>query len=470
MSQPTPRFAPQVLTTSGAAATTAAFPALLALALAFCRPPCRALAAATAAAATLPALRCLAVARPAHRLIAAKIAVASLPALCALAVASGVLAPVAAAAGPRQAGSPPSTEAAGGGEPVMGIEEYEPRSTLVVPEHPVARARYPFVDVHSHHDGAGMSAAEVDRLVADMDALNLAVLVNLSGGTGERLAATVAHMEGRHPERFVVFANVDFGAFGGVDDPEFGRRAAARLAEDVAAGARGLKIFKNLGLTLTDGAGRRIATDDPRFDPIWAKCAELGIPVLIHTGEPSPFFEPWDRYNERWLELKQRPGRARPPDRFPPWEQVMGEQWNLFRRHPETTFIAAHLAWLGGDLGRLGRLLDELPNVYTEIGAVLAELGRQPRFAREWFIRYQDRVLFGKDSWAPEEYPVYFRTLETADEYFDYYRKRHAHWKMYGLDLPDEVLRKLYYGNALRLLPGLDRSLFPPAAAGAAAP
>lgn len=140
----------------------------------------------------------------------------------------------------------------------------------------------------------------------------------------------------------------------------------------------------------------------------------------------------------------------------------MQEQWNLFRKHPDTTFIAAHLAWLGGDLGRLGRLLDEIPNMVTEIGAVVAELGRQPRQARWFFEKYQDRVLFGKDSWRPEEYPVIFRTLETADEYFPYYRKRHAFWRLYGLDLPDTVLRKLYYGNALRILPGLDSSDFPP--------
>jgi predicted TIM-barrel fold metal-dependent hydrolase len=139
----------------------------------------------------------------------------------------------------------------------------------------------------------------------------------------------------------------------------------------------------------------------------------------------------------------------------------MGEQHNVFRKHPKTMFISAHLGWMGNDLARLGELLDELPNLTTEIGAVLAELGRQPRFARQWLIRYQDRVMFGKDSWAPEEYHVYFRALETADDYFDYYRRRHAFWKIYGLDLPDEVLRKLYYGNALRVLPGLDPARFP---------
>ena len=202
--------------------------------------------------------------------------------------------------------------------------------------------------------------------------------------------------------------------------------------------------------------------------PIWAKCGELGVPVLIHTGEPAPFWQAKTGDNERLFELMERPGRYRDPQVYPPWEQIMGEQHNIFRKHPETSFISAHLGWMGNDLARLGELLDELPNLTTEIGAVLAELGRQPRFARDWLIRYQDRVMFGKDSWAPAEYHVYFRALETADDYFDYYRRRHAFWKIYGLDLPDEVLRKLYYGNAFRILRGLDRSLFP--AAGDALP
>ncbi|HUF07748.1 MAG TPA: amidohydrolase family protein [Rhodothermales bacterium] len=337
----------------------------------------------------------------------------------------------------------------------MTIEEYEPRSTLVVPANIVTQARYPFVDVHAHQRSP--STGQVDTLVQEMDAMNMAVMVNLSGGTGESLVRTVETMKGAYPSRFVVFSNIDFSTF---TEPNFGDRAAAQVERDVANGAQGLKIFKNLGMFLRDADGAIVAADDPRLDPIWQKCADLGIPVLIHVGEPSPFFETQDRYNERWLELKEFPERKRPPDEFGTWEEVMGRQHNLFRRHPRTTFINSHLGWLGNDLGRLGALMDELPNMYTEIGAVLAELGRQPRFAREWLIRRQDRVLFGKDAWSPEEYHVYFRTLETADEYFEYYRKRHAHWRIYGLDLPDEVLRKLYYENALRIIPGLDQSLF----------
>ncbi len=335
----------------------------------------------------------------------------------------------------------------------MTVDEYNPKSSLVVPGTPLTRSRFPFIDVHSHHRTPGPE--RVDAIIADMDAMNMAMAVNLSGGSGETLVQTIEAMKGRYPDRFVVFANLSFRD---IDNPDWGDNAAAQLERDVEAGAQGLKIFKNLGMTLNDSAGNRIPTDDPRFDPVWAKAGELGIPVLIHTGDPHQFWLAQDEVNERWFELKERPGRIRPPDRFPPWEQIMNEQWNVFRKHPGTNFIAAHLAWLGGDLGRLGRLFDELPNMHVGIGAVLAELGRQPRFAREWFIKYQDRVLFGKDSWAPDEYHVYFRTLETADEYFDYYRKRHAFWKMYGLELPDDVLRKVYYENAVRLVPGLERS------------
>ncbi|MDZ4698848.1 MAG: amidohydrolase family protein [Rhodothermales bacterium] len=341
----------------------------------------------------------------------------------------------------------------------MSFEEYEPRSTLVVPEHPVTRAKFPFIDIHAHQNRASeMNAGQAGELIEAMDALNMAVMVNLSGGSGDRLKHAIANLEGRHPGRFAHFANINFDA---IDDPDFGVKAAAQLEADVRAGARGLKIFKNLGMFVKYANGERVKTDDPRLDPIWAKCGELGIPVLIHVGEPAPFYEPQDQFNERWLELKEFPNRKRPPEEFPTWEVQMAEQHNVFRKHPGTTFINAHLGWMGNDLDRLGRLMDELPNMVTELGAVIAELGRQPRHAREFLIKYQDRVLMGKDSWAPEEYHVYFRVFETADEYFPYYRKRHAFWSMYGLDLPDETLRHIYYKNALRIVPGLDASLFP---------
>jgi predicted TIM-barrel fold metal-dependent hydrolase len=344
------------------------------------------------------------------------------------------------------------------GQETLTFEEYDPKSTLVVPEHPRTKAKYPFIDVHSHQR-RDMAPADVEKLVADMDRIGLAVMVNLSGGTGDALKQGLTTLKGAHPNRFVAFANVDLSK---IDEPDFGAKAARQLEADAKNGAVGLKIFKNLGMFLNDASGKRVPTDDPRLDPIWEKAGQLGIPVLIHTGEPVAFWSPVDKHNERWLELQQFPNRRRDDaTKFASFDETMGEQWNLFRKHPRTTFIAAHLSWLGHDLSRLGQLLDELPNVYTELGAVLYELGRQPRAARAFLIKYQDRVLMGKDIWNADEYATYFRVLETEDEYFDYYRKRHAFWKMYGLGLPDEVLKKIYYKNALKIIPRIDASAFP---------
>lgn len=351
---------------------------------------------------------------------------------------------------------------------ILQFEEYDPKSTLVIPEHILTKAKFPFIDVHSHQ--WGMSAENLQKLATDMDKMNMAVMVNLSGRGFQRLPdgrfgikpademyTALKTIEETIPGRLLTFTNVDFN---NIDETDWAEKTVKQLEEDVKHGAKGLKIYKGLGMDTKDSNGKRIPVDDPRIDPVWQKCAELKIPVLIHTADPAQFWLPWDKNNERWFELKERPERKRDPEKYPPWEQIINEQHNLFRKHPNTIFINAHLGWLGNDLARLGKLLDELPNVYTEIGAVLAELGRQPRFAREWMIKYQDRVLFGKDSWNPEEYYVYFRVLETADEYFDYYRKRHAFWKMYGLNLPDEVLKKLYYSNALKILPDIDKNFF----------
>ena len=338
----------------------------------------------------------------------------------------------------------------------LSIEEYEPKSTLVTKEHKVERAKFPFIDIHSHHQN--LSPEYVDKLVREMDSINLRVLVNLSGGTGERLKQMIAAMKGRYPDRFVVFANLSFDD---LNEPGYGERAAARLAEDVKHGAQGLKIFKNLGMDLKYRNGERVKVDDPVFDPVWAKCAELKIHVLIHIAEPAVFFEPIDRHNERWLELKQFPRRARPPEQYPSFETLMTERNNIFAKHPKTNFIVAHLAWHGNDLDRLGRLFDKYPNVYADNAAVLAELGRQPYSAHDFLVRYQDRILFGKDIYEVNEYKWYFRAMETRDEYFPYYRKRHAFWNIYGFDLPDEVLKKIYYKNALKLVPGMNAGQFP---------
>ena len=338
----------------------------------------------------------------------------------------------------------------------MSLEDYRPRNTLVVQQHIVTRAKFPFIDVHNHQP-ANMQPARVDKLIKEMDALNMRVMVNLSGGFGDRFKANYAALKGRYPERFVLFCNLNFA---NIDDPDWTRKTVSQLEQDVRSGAQGLKIFKNLGMDVKDSRGQRVRIDDTRFDPVWEAAGRLKIPVIIHSGDPFQFWQPQDKYNERWLELKERPERIRPADKFPPWETIMSEQHRVFEKHPKTTFINAHLGWLGGNLAELGKLMDRCPNMYTEIGAVLAELGRQPRTARQWLIRYQGRVLFGKDTWEPSEYHTYFRVLETADEYFDYYRRRHAFWQMYGLDIPDEVLKRLYYMNALKVIPGLNPKAF----------
>ena len=338
----------------------------------------------------------------------------------------------------------------------LTFEEYNPESSLVVPGAILKTSKFPFIDVHGHQ--YRMPEQDLTPVIAAMDTLNMQIMVNLSGRTGAELIKSVANIKTNFPGRFVVFCNINFegaGTDGWIEEK------VNQLEKDVENGARGLKVYKSLGLRNKDADGNRLAIDDPRLDPIWDKCGELGIPVLIHAADPKQFWEDFDGDNERWLELKTHPRRKRDATSPAPWEQIINEQYNIFRKHPNTTFISAHMSWMANDLGGLGKLLDEMPNMNVGIGAIIAELGRQPRFAKAFFIKYQDRVLFGKDSWKPEEFPTYFRVLESNDEYFPYHKKYHAFWPMYGLDLPDDVLKKVYYKNALRIVPGLDKSKFP---------
>ncbi len=347
----------------------------------------------------------------------------------------------------------------------MDFEEYNPNSTLVVPQHPVTRAKYPFIDVHSHQ--WNLTIESINRLEKEMDALNMVSMVNLSGrgfdraagdiGTQEYLAGMARRIEGEAPGRIVLFTNVSFKEIGKTGWSE---EAVRQLEEDVKNGSVGLKIYKSLGMGIKDVDGNRVPVDDPRIDPVWAKCAELKIPVLIHSADPKSFWEPMDEKNERWLELKLHPGRDRGAA-DPSWEQIIAEQHRVFAKHPKTTFINAHMGWMANDLAALGKHLDTYPNVNVGICAVIAELGRQPRMASAFFNTYQDRILFAKDAYNPEEYYTYFRVLETQDEYFPYYKKYHAFWSMYGIGLPDEILKKVYYKNALRIIPGIDDTKFP---------
>ena len=338
---------------------------------------------------------------------------------------------------------------------IISFEDYNPKSTLVVSSNEIKRSKYPFIDIHNHQ--FDMPVKDLSDLVSEMDSLNMAFMVNLSGFRGQYLKMCLDNIKKNAPERLGVFVNLNWE---NIDSDTFLENNIKILRDAKKDGAIGLKVYKSLGLTDKDSNGNRIAVNDPRIDPIWEECGKLGFPVLIHSADPASFWKPKDKNNERWLELKQKPNRYRNPELFPSFESIIAEQHNVFEKHPKTTFINAHLGWMGNDLDRLSSHLDKYPNVVTEIGAVLAELGRQPKRARKFFIDHQDKILFGKDAYNQQEYYTYFRVLETEDEYFDYYRKRHAFWKMYGLGLPDSILKKVYYKNALRILPSINKSLF----------
>jgi predicted TIM-barrel fold metal-dependent hydrolase len=337
--------------------------------------------------------------------------------------------------------------------PAPSILDYRPHSTLVTPEHLRPRAKFPAIDYHGHPMDRINSAEGLAGLKAALDSLNVRVMIAADNLSGDRLQRALAAIKASPmKDRVRILTGIDFRNVG----PGWAETAIKQLDADIAAGAVGVgEIPKSLGLSIKKPDGSRLRIDDPALDPIWDECARLGIPVFIHTADPEEFFKPIDLTNERWLELSLFPGRRYPQDQFPSFEELMKERDNLFRRHPKTTFVAAHMGWKANDLGALGKLLTDFPNVYTEVGAVLYDIGRQPRAARDFFIQYQDRIMFGKDSFQPEEYPYYWRVFETRDEYFDYYRHYHAFWKLYGIDLPDSVLKKVYYENAQRITRGI---------------
>ena len=340
--------------------------------------------------------------------------------------------------------------------PPPSIVDYRPRTTLKVAEHPVPRAKFPVIDSHNH---TTITAANIEQMIKDMDALNMRVLVNLSGGNAEAVRQKMEFLRSTpHADRFRVFANVSWN---NADAPGWAERAVADLEQAVKNGAIGLKIAKNLGLDARKSDGSRQKVDDPILKPIWDACARLNIPVIIHTAEPQEFFSPLDMKNERWLELALFAERRNYNPGDPTFEELMGERDRMYAANPKTRYIGAHFNWYANDLGRLSKQLDALPNLVVETGAILYDLGRQPRAARAFFLKYQDRVLFGKDAWESTEFPYFWRVFETGDEYFDYYRNYHAFWKLYGMELPDDVLKKLYYRNALRVTPGLPKTGWP---------
>jgi hypothetical protein len=343
--------------------------------------------------------------------------------------------------------------------PPPSIVDYRPRSTLVTAAHMVPKSKFPAIDFHGHPQRMLTSAEGLVSLMSSLDSLNVRLMIAADNMSGDRLQRANDLLKGTpYQDRMRMLTGIDLRGVG----PGWAEKVIQQLEADVKAGAVGVgEVGKGFGLTITKADGSRLKLDDPDLDPIWQACARLNLPVFIHTADPQEFFQPIDMKNERWLELSLFGDRRYQDPKYPRFEELMAERDRLFKRHPATKFVMAHLGWHANDLARLSRLLDAMPNVSTEVGAVLYDIGRQPRAAREFFIKYQDRVLFGKDSFQPEEYPYYWRVFETADEYFDYYRNYHAFWKLYGIDLPDEVLKKLYYKNALKLAPGLPQTGWP---------
>jgi predicted TIM-barrel fold metal-dependent hydrolase len=344
--------------------------------------------------------------------------------------------------------------------PAPSIVDYRPKSTLVTAEHLVPKAKYGAVDYHAHIANMLTSQETLAAFVKQLDSIGVRLSVSADNLSGDRLQKAIEVVRASpYKDRVRILTGISFQ---GVGTPGWAQKVVAQLESDVKAGAVGVgEVMKGFGLSTKKADGTRLKIDDPELDPIWDACARLNLPVFIHTADPPEFFNTLDYHNERWLELALFPDRRWMTEPYPKIEELFTERDNLFRRHPKTKFIAAHLGWHGNDLGRLGRMFDQMPNVSAELGAVLYDLGRQPRAAREFFIKYQDRLLFGKDTFEPSEFPYYWRVFETADEYFDYYRNYHAFWKLYGLDLPDAVLKKVYYQNAVRMTPGLPQAGWP---------
>jgi predicted TIM-barrel fold metal-dependent hydrolase len=346
--------------------------------------------------------------------------------------------------------------------PTPSIVDYRPKSTLKVPGSMRWRAKFPVIDFHGHPTNAHLGSAEaLERFGPTLDSINVRLMIAANNVSGDALTKGLALVSASPTmkERVRFFTGINFA---GVGAPGWAEKAVAQLEADAKAGAVGIgEVGKGLGLSTKKADGSRLRINDPVLDPVWQAAARLKLPVFIHTADPQEFFRELDLTNERWLEQALFPERRYPQDRYPSFEQLMAERDSLFRRHPKTTFVAAHLGWHANDLGRLGKMFDEMPNVLGEMGAVLYDIGRQPRAAHDFFVKYQDRLLFGKDSFQPEEYPYYWRVLETRDDYFDYYRDYHAFWKLYGIDLPDAVLKKVYYQNALRIMPGVSPAGWP---------
>jgi predicted TIM-barrel fold metal-dependent hydrolase len=352
------------------------------------------------------------------------------------------------------------------------FENFRPESQLRVVRHELARAKFPVVDVHTHFGVKFRGGPdELAAWVRLMDENNIAVCVSLDGKWDELLDQHARLLWTKHRDRFAIFVNIDWQGEGRADEPaswdchrpDFARRVAKQLAAAKERGACGVKIFKEFGLGYKNADGSLVRIDDERWDGIWQACGELGFPVLIHTADPTAFFEPIDERNERWEELHRRPDWSFFGPQFPKHEELMAALLRVVGRHPRTTFIGAHVASHAEDLATVGGWLDKHPNLYVDIASRIAELGRQPFTSRKFFLKYQDRIVFGTDGpWPVERVRLYWRFLETEDEYFPYSEKEfppQGFWQIYGVNLPDDVLRKVYAENAARIIPGVKERL-----------
>jgi predicted TIM-barrel fold metal-dependent hydrolase len=357
----------------------------------------------------------------------------------------------------------PAAPARSGGLP---LEQYEPKSMLVVPETQVPRAKFPVIDVHTHPTGrarrtAGVPVGEENRIVtppdkalAIMDARNIRAIVDLTGGVGTGLAESVRTFQQPHPDRFVIFTEPSYDR---IVEPGYAKWQGDELSKAKSAGAKGLKVLKVLGLFLREkvSTGPLVKIDDPRFDPMWEACGSLGLPVAIHISDPLAFFMPVDRFNERWEELHGHPDWSFTGKDYPSDAELKAARDRVIARHRGTTFIGLHVGHSSEDLAAASAALDKFPNLHVEIAARIGELGRQPRSSRRFFEKYQDRIMFGTDGIEDALYPHYFRFLETEDEYFDYGPGSvpdQGRWRIYGIGLPDQILKKVYSENAARIL------------------
>ena len=348
----------------------------------------------------------------------------------------------------------------------LRLRDYRPVPRLVAPVHPVERARVPAVDAHNHLgrwltqwiDRPGdWTVSDVGELLELMEACNLNAIVNLDGRWGDELEANLDRYDRAYPGRFATFCHIDWSV---TSEPGFGARAAESLRASVRTGAKGLKVWKDLGLHVRDDRGELVLPDDARLAPLWEAAAELGVPVFIHTADPVAFFDPIDERNERLEQLLEHAEWSFADPAFPRFERLMASLEGLVSAQPDTTFVGVHFGGYAEDPAFVARMLDAYPNYHVDIAARVAELGRQPRAVREVVASHPDRVLFGIDEFPPERenYAIYFRFLETADEHFPHSTEEvplMGRWAISGLDLPDDVLMTVYAENALRLIPGL---------------